>query len=59
MLDKLREGDFYILVPDNETKREVCGFRCLFSSLSACHGLSECGQEGRDADFLSYARSTS
>jgi hypothetical protein len=29
MLDKLREGDFYILVPDNETKREVCGFRRL------------------------------
>ncbi|KAJ2922439.1 hypothetical protein H1R20_g14657, partial [Candolleomyces eurysporus] len=32
MLDKLREGDFYILVPDNETKREVDQLRIMWGA---------------------------
>jgi len=30
MLDKVRSGDFYILVPDNETRREVDQLRMLW-----------------------------
>ncbi|EAU85733.2 hypothetical protein CC1G_12449 [Coprinopsis cinerea okayama7 len=32
MLDKVREGDFYILVPDNETKREVDQLRIMWAA---------------------------
>jgi hypothetical protein len=32
MLDKLREGDFYILVPDNETKKEVDQLRIMWGA---------------------------
>lgn len=32
MLDRVRSGDFYILVPDNETRREVDQFRILWSA---------------------------
>ena len=29
MLDKVRSGDFYIICPDNETRREVDQLRCV------------------------------
>ncbi|KAI0292674.1 NAD-P-binding protein [Multifurca ochricompacta] len=32
MLDRVRSGDFYILVPDNETRREVDQLRILWSA---------------------------
>ena len=32
MLDKLREGEFYILVPDNQTKKEVDQLRIMWSA---------------------------
>ncbi|KAG6849688.1 hypothetical protein H0H93_006306 [Arthromyces matolae] len=32
MLDNVRSGDFYILVPDNETKREVDQFRIMWGA---------------------------
>ncbi|KAG6902539.1 hypothetical protein C0995_015357 [Termitomyces sp. Mi166 len=32
MLDRVRLGDFYILVPDNETKREVDQLRIMWSA---------------------------
>jgi hypothetical protein len=32
MLDKVRAGDFYILVPDNETKREVDALRIMWAA---------------------------
>ncbi|TFK23424.1 NAD(P)-binding protein [Coprinopsis marcescibilis] len=32
MLDKVREGDFYIVVPDNETKREVDQLRIMWGA---------------------------
>lgn len=30
MIDRVRAGDFYILVPDNETRREVDQLRMLW-----------------------------
>jgi hypothetical protein len=32
MLDKVRSGDFYILVPDNDTKREVDQLRIMWAA---------------------------
>ena len=32
MLDKVRMGDFYIICPDNETKREVDALRILWAA---------------------------
>ncbi|KAI0035229.1 NAD-P-binding protein [Vararia minispora EC-137] len=32
MLDRVRSGDFYILVPDNETRREVDNLRIMWSA---------------------------
>ena len=32
MLDKVRLGDFYIICPDNETRREVDGLRILWEA---------------------------
>ncbi|EEB89944.1 hypothetical protein MPER_11911 [Moniliophthora perniciosa FA553] len=32
MLDKVRAGDFYVLVPDNETRREVDELRIMWSA---------------------------
>jgi len=32
MLDKVRSGDFYILVPDNETRREVDQLRIMWAA---------------------------
>ena len=32
MLDRLRSGEFYILVPDNETRRQVDQLRILWAA---------------------------
>jgi hypothetical protein len=32
MLDKVRAGDFYIVVPDNETRREVDELRIMWAA---------------------------
>ena len=32
MLDKVRSGDFYIICPDNETRREVDQLRIMWSA---------------------------
>ena len=38
MLDKVRQGDFYILVPDNETKREVDQLRIMWAAADVAEG---------------------
>ncbi|KAF5382506.1 hypothetical protein D9615_003060 [Tricholomella constricta] len=38
MLDHVRSGDFYILVPDNETKREVDQLRIMWNAADVAEG---------------------
>ena len=38
MLDKVRAGAFYVLVPDNETRREVDALRVLWSAGDVAEG---------------------
>ncbi|KAF8194155.1 hypothetical protein BJ912DRAFT_959578 [Pholiota molesta] len=38
MLDKVRAGEFYILVPDNETKREVDQLRIMWAAADIAEG---------------------
>ncbi|RDB18955.1 3-oxoacyl-[acyl-carrier-protein] reductase FabG [Hypsizygus marmoreus] len=38
MLDHVRSGDFYILVPDNDTKREVDQLRIMWSAADIAEG---------------------
>jgi NAD(P)-dependent dehydrogenase (short-subunit alcohol dehydrogenase family) len=38
MLDRVRSGDFYILVPDNETRREVDQLRILWAAGDVVEG---------------------
>lgn len=38
MLDRVRSGDFYILVPDNETKREVDQLRIMWGAADIAEG---------------------
>lgn len=38
MLDKVREGEFYILIPDNETKREVDQLRIMWAAADIAEG---------------------
>lgn len=38
MFDKIRLGDFYILVPDNETKREVDQLRIMWGAADVAEG---------------------
>jgi hypothetical protein len=38
MLDRVRGGDFYILVPDNETKREVDQLRIMWGAADIAEG---------------------
>jgi len=38
MLDKVRCGDFYILVPDNDTKREVDQLRIMWAAADIAEG---------------------
>ncbi|KAF9046342.1 hypothetical protein BJ165DRAFT_1346103 [Panaeolus papilionaceus] len=38
MLDKVRQGDFYVIVPDNETKREVDQLRIMWAAADVAEG---------------------
>jgi hypothetical protein len=38
MLDRVRGGDFYILVPDNETKNEVDHLRIMWGAGDIAEG---------------------
>ena len=38
MLDKVRSGEFYILVPDNDTKREVDQLRIMWAAADIAEG---------------------
>ncbi|TFK40460.1 NAD-P-binding protein [Crucibulum laeve] len=38
MIDKVRSGDFYIVVPDNETKREVDQLRIMWAAADVAEG---------------------
>jgi NAD(P)-dependent dehydrogenase (short-subunit alcohol dehydrogenase family) len=38
MLDKVREGEFYILIPDNETKKEVDQLRIMWAAADIAEG---------------------
>lgn len=38
MLDKVRSGDFYIVVPDNETKKQVDQLRIMWAAADVAEG---------------------
>lgn len=38
MLDKVRSGDFYIIVPDNDSKREVDQLRIMWAAADVAEG---------------------
>lgn len=38
MLDKVREGEFYVLVPDNETRKEVDQLRIMWAAADVAEG---------------------
>ena len=38
MIDKLRSGDFYILVPDNETRSQVDQLRIMWGAADIAEG---------------------
>ena len=38
MLDKVRLGDFYIVCPDNETRREVDALRIMWGAADVTEG---------------------
>ena len=38
MIDRVRAGDFYILVPDNETRREVDELRIMWGAADITEG---------------------
>lgn len=38
MLDRVRTGDFYVLVPDNETRREMDQLRILWATGDVVEG---------------------
>ena len=38
MLDKVRAGEFYVLCPDNETKRQVDQLRIMWSAADIAEG---------------------
>jgi len=40
MLDKVRSGDFYIVVPDNETRKEVDQLRIMWAAADVAEGRS-------------------
>ena len=38
MIDRVRAGDFYVLVPDNETRREVDELRIMWGAADITEG---------------------
>ncbi len=58
MIDKARSGDFYILVPDNETRREVDELRIMWGAGDIVEGRPPLSRWHRDykALFEEYMR---
>ena len=57
-LDRVREGQFYILVPDNETRREVDALRVLWAAGDVAEGRPALSRWHKDykALFEEYVR---
>lgn len=58
MLDRVRSGDFYILVPDNETRREVDQLRILWGTGDIVEGRPALSrwQQSYKSMFEEYVR---
>ncbi|KAJ8081052.1 hypothetical protein PM082_017892 [Marasmius tenuissimus] len=58
MLDKVRAGDFYVLVPDNETRREMDELRIMWTAGDIVEGRPALSRWHRDykALFEEYMR---
>ncbi|KAF8895092.1 hypothetical protein BD779DRAFT_1668441 [Infundibulicybe gibba] len=58
MLDRVRSGDFYILVPDNDTKREVDQLRIMWGAADIAEGRPALSRWHKDykALFEEYMR---
>ncbi|KAJ7600285.1 hypothetical protein C8J56DRAFT_6604 [Mycena floridula] len=58
MLDKVRDGEFYIIVPDNETKREVDELRIMWAAGDIVEGRPALSRWHKDykALFEEYVR---
>ncbi|KAF9562675.1 NAD(P)-binding protein [Agrocybe pediades] len=58
MLDKVREGEFYVLVPDNETKREVDQLRIMWAAADVAEGRPALSRWHKDwkAIYEEYVR---
>ncbi|KIK69951.1 hypothetical protein GYMLUDRAFT_67203 [Collybiopsis luxurians FD-317 M1] len=58
MLDKVRAGDFYVLVPDNETRRELDELRIMWSAGDIAEGRPALSRWHKDykALFEEYVR---
>ncbi|KAF9005536.1 hypothetical protein BDQ17DRAFT_1389824 [Cyathus striatus] len=58
MIDKVRSGDFYILVPDNETKKEVDQLRVMWAAADVAEGRPALSRWHKDykALFEEYMR---
>jgi len=58
MLDQLREGKFYIIVPDNETRREVDQLRIMWAAGDVAEGRPALSRWHKDykAIFEEYIR---
>lgn len=58
MLDKARAGDFYILVPDNETRRELDELRIMWGAGDIVEGRPALSRwdKGYKALFEEYVR---
>lgn len=58
MLDKVRSGEFYIIVPDNETKREVDELRIMWAAGDIVEGRPALSRWHKDykALFEEYVR---
>lgn len=57
-LDRVREGQFYILVPDNETRREVDALRVMWAAGDVAEGRPALSRWHKDykAIFDEYVR---
>ncbi|KAI4517849.1 hypothetical protein K525DRAFT_209945, partial [Schizophyllum commune Loenen D] len=52
MLDKVRSGDFYIICPDNETRREVDQLRIMWGAADVAEGRPALSRWHRDYKHL-------
>ena len=52
MLDKVRLGDFYIICPDNETRREVDQLRVMWGAGDVAEGRPALSRWHRDYKAL-------